>query len=96
MKPAKKDHKITYLGYCGQEQFRSITKSYYVDAAAAVLVFDVTNQKSFSNLNYWLNEIKSNSKIANSNIFLVGNKTDLDHKIRVTNEEAEEYAKYMD
>ena len=87
----KRNIKLHIWDTAGQEQFRSMTKSYYVDAAAAILVFDVTNRNSFSNLNYWLNEIKSNSKIANSKIFLVGNKTDLDHKIRVTSEEAEEY-----
>lgn len=38
----------------GSEKFRSITKHYYRGALGVVLVYDITNLKSFVNLNYWL------------------------------------------
>lgn len=45
---------ITYLLVlnlkAGQERFRSITSSYYRDADALLLVFDVSNRASFDNI----------------------------------------------
>ena len=45
-------------------------------------MYDITNRKSFDNLEYWLNEIKdtSNSMIS---IALVGNKSDLAKKASI-------------
>jgi len=34
----------------GQERFRSITRAYYRDAEALLLVYDVTNRSSFDNV----------------------------------------------
>lgn len=41
----------------GSERFRSITKSYYQDAAAAIIVYDITNPKSFASLDHWFEEL---------------------------------------
>ena len=46
----------------GQEKYRSLAKVFYKNAAACVLVYDITNKKSFDELkNYWVSEIKENS-----------------------------------
>jgi small GTP-binding protein len=46
----------------GQESYRSLTKLFYNNAKAAILVYDITNRKSFEEIkNYWYNEIKDNS-----------------------------------
>ena len=43
----------------GQEKYRSITKIFYKDAGAAILVYDITRKESFDELQkYWLNQIK--------------------------------------
>jgi small GTP-binding protein len=42
----------------GSEKFRSITKHYYRGALGVVLVYDITNLKSFANLRFWLSEIR--------------------------------------
>ena len=42
--------KLQIWDTAGQEIFRSIIKSYYKNAAAAILVFDVTDEASFLNL----------------------------------------------
>lgn len=76
----------------GEERHRSITKQYYRDAAGIVLVFDVTNEKSFSDIVTWIEEIKTNSK-PKCCIVLVGNKTDLDSQRVVNQERAERFAK---
>ena len=43
-----------------QERFKAIAKSYYKDVHGILLVYDITNLESFKNLNYWLDEIKTN------------------------------------
>ena len=43
----------------GQEKYRSLAKVFYKDAAACVLVYDVTRKSSFEQLKeYWIKEIK--------------------------------------
>ncbi|KAH8827366.1 ras-domain-containing protein [Flagelloscypha sp. PMI_526] len=81
----------------GTESFKSITRSYYRGAAGCLLVYDVTDKKSFRNTKSWLNDVR---EFADPNLtcILVGNKVDLceegSTKTRqVTTEEAELYAK---
>ena len=74
----------------GQEKYRSLTKSYYKQAQGIILVFDLTNEISFSKLNKWINEINENTE--NVVIILVGNKADSsDRKVDKIN--ADNYAK---
>ena len=43
----------------GQEKYRSLTKIFYKDSSVAILVYDITNKKSFEEIkNYWYNQIK--------------------------------------
>ena len=71
---------ITIWDTCGQEKYRSLTRQFYKDAQGIILIFDVNNKKSFSNLNIWLEEIKNNSK-EDASIVLCGNKIDLNRNV---------------
>ena len=73
---------------CGQEKFRSLTKSYFRDAHGILLVFDVSDQKSFDDLDLWLKEIKEGAP-ETSSIILVGNKIDLNRT--VSNQDANDF-----
>ena len=43
----------------GQEKYRSLTKIFYKDSSVAILVYDITNKRSFDEIkNYWYNQIK--------------------------------------
>ncbi|KAM0833890.1 hypothetical protein ACQ4PT_063981 [Festuca glaucescens] len=78
----------------GQEAFRSITRSYYRSAVAALLVYDITRRETFSHLGSWLEEVRQGSDGNNNvTIMLVGNKTDLSHKRVVSTEEGEQFAR---
>ena len=44
----------------GQEKFRNIAKQYYKGANGVLLIYDVTNKKSFERIAYWMNELKDN------------------------------------
>ena len=63
---------------CGQEKFRTLTRQYYRDANGIILVFDLTSTKSFTEIESWLEEIKTNFPTKNEvSILLIGNKSDL-------------------
>ena len=68
--------KLQIWDTAGQERFRTITSSYYRGAHAIIVVFDLTDSESFSNVEkMWLKEIErfvSNSHI----VILVGTKCD--------------------
>ena len=43
----------------GQEKYRSLTKIFYKDAGAAILVYDITRKESYEEIEkYWINQIK--------------------------------------
>ena len=84
--------KVLIWDTAGQEKFRNIAKQYYQGANGVLLVFDVSDRKSFERIEYWINEIKQNNKIDSMYLVIVANKIDLINKRVVTKEEAEKYA----
>ena len=56
-----------------------------------ILVYDVTDKKSFENLDYWLNRIKDNGE-QDAEIILVGNKIEMINEIDVNQTEAADLA----
>jgi len=76
----------------GQERFRSLIPSYIRDSSVAVVVYDVTNAKTFEQTRKWVDDVRSergNDVI----IVLVGNKTDLSDKRQVTEQQGADEAK---
>jgi len=43
---------------CAQERFRTITQAYYRGAMGILLIFDVTNSKTLSNIRNWVRNIE--------------------------------------
>jgi small GTP-binding protein len=76
----------------GQERFRNIAKNYYQSSDGFIIVYDITNSESFQTLDYWVEEIKSNSHEF-TKMILVGNKCDLEEERQVKKEEGKDYAK---
>lgn len=73
---AGKKIKLQIWDTAGQERFRSVTKSYYRGAAAAILVYDITNSMTFEKLPSWINEAKGLS-MQDICMVILGNKSDL-------------------
>ena len=95
-KTEKKTFNTSFFDTAGQEKFRAVTLSYYKETDGILLLYDITDRKSFDNVSIWVNSIKeaiegNESKYA---IILIGNKLDLveeEKKERqVTEEEAKE------
>ena len=76
----------------GKKEFSPVIDSYYKGVAGVIIVYDVTNRKSFEKVSHWLNKKKKNKKDdENVNILLLGNKTDKKNRI-VSWEEGNSFA----
>jgi Ras-related protein Rab-21 len=76
----------------GQERFRSMAPMYYRGANVAILVYDITSEKSFQDISSWAEELQRNT--ADIDIYVVGSKLDLAQKHRqVTREQAQAYVR---
>lgn len=76
----------------GQERYQFIASSYYRDSVGALLVYDVSNRKSFDHIVKWLKEVEVNCD-PSCLCILVGNKSDLDESFRqVPERDGKEFA----
>lgn len=78
----------------GQERFRSLIPSYIRDAAAAVVVYDITRRVSFEGTKKWIEEVRS-ERGEDVKVVLVGNKSDLDTEREVPTAEGEKLAEEL-
>ena len=83
--------KVQIWDTAGQNKFRAITRNYYKGASGIILIFDVTNIKSFENIKKWINEIKEEIS-ENVSIVLIGNKIDNVKERKITKEQGEKIA----
>lgn len=71
---------------------RSITRAYYRNSVGGLLLFDITNHRSFQNVYDWLEEARSHVQPHSIVFLLVGHKCDLEAQRQVTQQEAEKLA----
>ena len=83
--------KLQIWDTAGQEKFRTITSSYYRGTHGVILIFDVTDKMSYTNIQKWVNEIDRQS-IDNIVKMLIGNKCDLESKRVVDQAQAKQYS----
>jgi len=84
--------KLQIWDTAGQERFRTITTSYFRGAQGILLVYDVTDRRSFESIRNWISQIQQHADV-HVNKILIGNKCDmLDEKV-VSTEEGEKLAK---
>ena len=70
----------------GQERFKTITSAYYRGAHGVIIVYDVSDKKTFEHIKDWIEDI---NKYTDSNPIklIVGNKCDLVNEKQVTEED---------
>eukprot|EP00744_Colponema_vietnamica_P000477 GILI01000867.1.p1 GENE.GILI01000867.1~~GILI01000867.1.p1 ORF type:complete len:317 (-),score=64.75 GILI01000867.1:181-1131(-) len=68
--------KLQIWDTAGQEKFHIITKAYYRGAMGIALVYDVSSEKTFTNVDYWMNNISENASSKVSKV-LIANKIDI-------------------
>ena len=86
-----KDYELRLWDTAGQEQYRALTKLFYKDSKVVIFVYDITNKKSFTELNFWVNEIKES--LGDEPVLgIVGNKYDLNEFQEVDDDVAKKFA----
>lgn len=86
-----KQMKLQLWDSAGQERFRTIASSYYRGAHGVVVVFDLTDAKSFESVDSWLEEIGEHAPTVRR--ILIGNKSDLVDQRAIDEADARAFAK---
>jgi small GTP-binding protein len=76
----------------GQERFRSLIPGYIRDCSMAVVVFDLSQKSSFASIDKWIEDVR-NERGNDVIIMVAANKSDLDDRRVVSNEEIEKKSK---
>ena len=85
--------KLEIWDTAGQERYRSVTKLFYKDANAALLVYDISNKYTFEELqNYWIDQVRDSAP-KDIILAIVANKSDLIESEQVDEAMAREFAK---
>ena len=86
--------KLQIWDTAGQERYKSITSSYYKGSHGCFIVYDITNEKTFENVDNWFKQAQKEASKEVS-IILVGNKCDLENERKISKEKGEEKAKTL-
>jgi Ras-related protein Rab-15 len=78
----------------GQEKFDTITKQYYRRAHGVFLVYDITNEKTFTNLEKWLNWVREYAD-EDVEMMLLANKSDMEEDREVSQDKGQQFAKTL-
>uniref|UniRef100_A0A671UH05 small monomeric GTPase n=1 Tax=Sparus aurata TaxID=8175 RepID=A0A671UH05_SPAAU len=83
--------KLQIWDTAGQERFRTITTAYYRGAMGIMLVYDISNEKSFENIKNWIRNIEEH---ASSDVekMILGNKCDMTDRRQVSKDRGEKLA----
>ena len=92
IKIKNKEIKLKIWDTAGQERYRNIASHAYKGADGIMLVYDITDEYSFSKITDWMEQINSNLSKNEIGIVLIGNKSDIEDRI-IDTEKGEEKAK---
>jgi len=87
--------KLSIWDTCGQEIYRSLIRNFYRNSSLAILVYSIDDENSFNDLDSWLNEVRTNGS-PDINIYLIGNKVDLEDQRVISKEMAETFEQNND
>lgn len=94
--------KLQLWDTAGQERFRSLIPSYLRDMAACIVVYDITNRKSFDAVKTWVEDAKRErgddapaGAAGGLVLYIVGNKKDLEAERVVSTAEGEQLAQSL-
>ena len=85
--------KLQLWDTAGQERFRTITTAYYRGAMGIILVYDVTDERTFKNIHTWYYTVHEHAS-DDAQLLLVGNKSDMDARV-VSREQGEALAQEL-
>ncbi len=76
------DAKVRFIIWdlAGQDQFKRVRQTYYQNAEAGIIVYDVTRKESFQTLEKWVTETRQGSGKPDIKLIIIGNKIDLPNR----------------
>uniref|UniRef100_A0A0K0EPN1 Ras-related protein Rab-10 n=2 Tax=Strongyloides stercoralis TaxID=6248 RepID=A0A0K0EPN1_STRER len=83
--------KLQIWDTAGQERFHTITTSYYRGAMGIMLVYDITNARSFDNIQKWLRNIQEHAS-EDVVVMLLGTKCDMADRRVISRERGQQLA----
>ena len=87
---SKRRVKLQIWDTAGQEKYMSINKNLFQRVQGIILMYDISFEKSFTNLDKWMTVIK---QLADGiPLILIGNKIDLENLRKVSKERGEQFA----
>ena len=87
---------VSLFDTAGQEKFRALTRQYYKGTDGVLLLYDITDKRTFENVEMWvdsLNESIDSNKDSKYVVILIGNKKDLINVENFSRQVSEEEAK---
>ena len=87
-----KDYIFHLWDTIGQEKYRALTKMFFKDSKIVILVYDITEEKSFKELEYWYNQVVNEIGKEGYYLAIVGNKKDLYSKEKVKESQGKDFA----
>ena len=81
--------KLQIWDTAGQEKFRTITRAYYRGATGVLIIYDVTDEKSFRDVNNWYESVDENTS-PGTVVVLCANKCDIKEESSVESAAEEE------
>ena len=75
----------------GQVKYKAITRNLFLKVMGAIIIYDITNEKSYTNLKSWVELIREECG-SHMQIIIVGNKCDLDSERKINQDEVMNYA----
>jgi DnaJ family protein C protein 27 len=92
-----RDVRVNFWDMAGGDDFFEVRNEFYKDASGAILVYDVSDRKTFDDLPKWIAEARkfgaasdTSSNVLSMPVFLVGNKCD--KKRAVSETEGQDFA----
>ena len=67
----------------GQEKYRSMNSCFFRGCKAAIIVYDIANENSFQNIEYWIQQVRE-FEGDSVKVLLVGNKADLEDNRKIS------------
>ena len=86
-----KIYKLFFYDTTGQEKYKSISFNIIKNAQGIIIMYDITNKKSFESLKEWINNVKE-LKGKNFPMILLGNKIDKENERIISTEYGQDLA----
>ena len=87
-----KEYTFNLWDTIGQEKYRALTKMFFKDSKIIILVYDITSEKSFKELEYWYSQVVNELGKEGYYLAIVGNKNDLYNQEKINKDQGKKFA----